>query len=198
GEAGARRRLRHLVDLGEPAPVDVAETFQRAERRVVEVGDARHAGGAEDLRAPADLLHTREREEVAEGVPRPPARRGAVVVVRERSPAAERTAREDARRAAVERRQQVLDVGRRAESRGTRLLIGRDDAIAERLERRPLVSGEEAAPCARRCPARAGEGRGEGGEEDGERLQELAAAEEEGERPPGLGLPAELGRQPRR
>src|SRR5206468_6386635 len=83
-----------LVHLAERLAIDGAETRERPEEGVVEVG-AGDLRGAEELRAPAYLPHAGQGDEVPEGVLRPPARGRAVVIVGEGVAVAEWPAGED-------------------------------------------------------------------------------------------------------
>src|SRR4029077_15563501 len=101
-------------DLHDPVAVDVAEALHRTEGGVVEVG-AGDGGRAVQLGPPAQLLDARQRDEVAGGGRRPPARRGSVRVVGEPVAVAEGPACEDAGYAAVEAGEEGTDVARRSQ-----------------------------------------------------------------------------------
>src|SRR5436309_738306 len=169
---------RGLVHPAKRLAIDGAEARERPEDGVVEVG-AGDLRRPEELRAPAHLLHARRRDEVPEGVLRPPARGRAVVVVGERVAVAEWAAGEEERHAVVEGGQHALDVVGRAQRARPGVVVGGNHAVAERRERRELVPGEEAAARRRVRPAHAGHGRRQRGEQGAEALQELAAAEEQ-------------------
>src|SRR6185436_12964534 len=88
GEGRSGDHGRHLVHAREAGPVDVAQPDERSENRIVEIG-AGDGGGAEQLGAPADVLHARQWDELLEAVARTLARGRAVVVVGKGSTAAE-------------------------------------------------------------------------------------------------------------
>src|SRR5256712_9056913 len=141
-----------LIHLAERLAIDGAETRERPEEGVVEVGAA-DLRGAEELRAPADLLHARQRDEMPEGVLRAPARGRAVVVVGEGVAVAERAPGEDERHAVVEGGQHALDVAGRAQRARPGVLVSGNHAVAERREGRGLVPGEETTARRRAGPA---------------------------------------------
>jgi len=186
---------RGLVHLAERLAIDGAETRERPEEGVVEVG-AGDLRGAEELRPPADLLHARQGDEVPEGVLRPSARGRAVVVVGEGVAVAEWPAGEDERHAVVEGGQHALDVVGGAQRARPGVVVGGDHPVAERREGRELMPGEEAAARPRVRPPRAGDRRRQRGEHDPEALQELAPAEEQCGR--GLRLGRERRGRPRK